>query len=111
MVFGSESNHFMDMNRIDGMPTDFEWKIFPGIRTLGLLEKIQSNERFTVCKPEDFTDRIIFMSMYNDLESGAKGNKERCEYNSLLAECTIQMTTIRSNVSRILWCASFSDVS
>ena len=42
MVFGSESNHFMDMNRIDRMPTEFEWKIFPGIRTLGLLEKIQS---------------------------------------------------------------------
>ena len=51
------------------------------------------------------------MSMCNDLESGAKGNKERCEYNSLLADCAIQMTTIRSNVSRILLCASFSDVS
>ena len=22
----SESNHFKDMNRIDGMPTEFEWK-------------------------------------------------------------------------------------
>ena len=24
----SENNHFKDMNRIDGMPTEFEWKIF-----------------------------------------------------------------------------------
>ena len=47
------------------MPTEFEWKIFPGIMTLGL-----------------FNDTIIFMSMYNDIERGAKGNKERCEHNS-----------------------------
>ena len=31
----SKNNHFKDMNRIDGMPTEFEWKIFPGITTLG----------------------------------------------------------------------------
>ena len=34
------------------------------------------------CEPENFTDRIIFMSMYTDIERWAKGNKERCEYNS-----------------------------
>ena len=34
------------------------------------------------CEPEHFTDRIIFMSMYNDIEWEAKGNKEICEYNS-----------------------------
>ena len=45
--------------------------------TLGFLEKIQSLMRDLQCKTEDFTDRIIFMSMYNDLEWRAKGNKER----------------------------------
>ena len=45
----SKNNHFKDMNRIDGMPTEFKWKIFPGITTLGLFEKIQSSdERLTV---------------------------------------------------------------
>ena len=77
----SENNQFKDMNRIDGMPTEFEWKIFPAIMTLGLLEKIQSLMRDLQCEPEDFTDRIIFMSMYNDIEWRAKGNKEICEYN------------------------------
>ena len=49
---------------------------------LGLLEKIhQSLMRDLQCKPEDFADRIIFMSMYTDIESEARG-KERCEYNS-----------------------------
>ena len=48
--WNSENNHFKDMNRIDGMPTEFEWKIFPGIVTLGLLEKIQSLMRDFQCK-------------------------------------------------------------
>ena len=78
----SESNHFKDLNRIDGMPTEFEWKIFPGITTLGLLEKIQSLMRDLQCEPEHFKDRIILMSMDNDIEWRAKGNPERCEYNS-----------------------------
>ena len=77
-----ENNHFKDMNRIDGMPTVFEWKIFPGITTLGLLEKIQSLMRDLQCEPEHITDRIIFMSMYNDTTWREKGNTERCEYNS-----------------------------
>ena len=72
----SESNHFKDMNRTDGMPTEFERKTFPGITTLGLLEKIQSLMRDLHYEPEHF------MSMYNDIERRAKGNKERSEYNS-----------------------------
>ena len=57
----SEDNHFNDMNRIDGMPTEFEWKIFPGITTLGLLEKTQSLMRDLQSEP------IIFMSMFHDI--------------------------------------------
>ena len=48
----SENNHFKDMNRIDGMSTEFEWKICPAITTLGLLEKIQSLMRDLQCEPE-----------------------------------------------------------
>ena len=50
----SENNHFKDMNRIDGMPTEFEWNIFPGITTLGLLEKIQSLMRDLQCDSKHF---------------------------------------------------------
>ena len=70
------------MNRIDGMPTELEWKMFPGITTLGLLEKIQSLMRDLQCEPEHFKDRIIFMSMYNYIAWREKGNTERCKYNS-----------------------------
>ena len=72
----SENNHFKDMNRIDGMPTEFEWKIIPGITALGFLDKIQKLMTDLQCEPENFKDRIIFMSMYNDIEWKAKGNKD-----------------------------------
>ena len=63
----SENHHFKNMNRIDGMPTEFEWKLFPGITTLGLLEKIQSLMTDSQCEPGNFED--IFMSMYNDVNT------------------------------------------
>ena len=77
----SENNHFKEMNRMEGMPTEFEWEIFPGITTLGLLEKIQ-RMRDLQCEPEHFNDRISIMSVQNDIAWQEKGNKERCEYNS-----------------------------
>ena len=79
MVFGKQSLQGYESNRWYADRGRVE--IFPRIMTLGLLEKIQSLMRDLQCKPEDFTDRIIFMSMYNDIEWGAEGNKERCEYN------------------------------
>ena len=64
------------------MPTEFEWKIFPGFTTLGLLEETQKFMEDLQCEPEQFNDRIMFMSMYNDIAWGEQGNTERCEYNS-----------------------------
>ena len=78
----SENNHFKDMNRIDGMPTEFERKIFPGIIALGLLEKIQNLLTNLQCEPEHVKGRIIFMSIFNDIVWDVKGSKEPCEYNS-----------------------------
>ena len=49
------------------MPSEFEWKIFPGITALGLLEKIQKLMTDPQCETEQFNDRIIFVSMYNDI--------------------------------------------
>ena len=36
-----ESDHLKDLNRIGGESMEFEWKIFPGFTTFGLLEQIQ----------------------------------------------------------------------
>ena len=71
MVFGKQSLQ-VDMNRIDDTPTEFEWKIFPRITTLGLLEKIQNLMRELQCEPEHFEDKIIFTSMYKTLHGEKK---------------------------------------
>ena len=64
----SETNYFSELNRIDGKPMEFEWKIFPGFTTAGLLEEIQKKMGELQCDPADFKDGIIFMSMFNDIE-------------------------------------------
>ena len=60
------------MNRIDGVPMEFDWKILPGFTTLGELQ----------CEPEQVNDRVVFMSMYNDIVWWEEGNAKKCESNS-----------------------------
>ena len=77
----SENNHFKELNRIDGMQT--EWEIFPDDNTtLGILEEIQKFMQGFQCEPEHFNDRIIFMSMFHDIAWGENGNTEECVQNS-----------------------------
>ena len=47
---------------------EFEWKILPGFKTSAVLKDIQNNMGELQCDPADFKDRIIFMSMFNDIE-------------------------------------------
>ena len=55
--------------------------ILPGFKTTAILKiKIRMGE--LQCEPENFTDRILFMSMFHDIEWDAKGNDEFCESNS-----------------------------
>ena len=61
---------------------EFEWKIFSGLTTVGILNQIQQMVVELQCEPENFTGRIIFMSMFNDIVWDAKGNDEICENNS-----------------------------
>ena len=62
-----ENRYLKDLNRIDGEPMEFEWKIFLGFTTLGLLAEIQKMMTELQCELEQFKGRIIFMSMYNDI--------------------------------------------
>ena len=72
------------LDRIDGEPMKFEWNIFPGFNTLQLSQEVKelllrSNET-----PENFTGRIIFISMFNDISRGSKDNRIECESNAQL---------------------------
>ena len=72
------NRYLKDLNRIDGEPTQFEYKIFPGFTTLRVLEEVMTDLQ---CEPEQFKGRIIFMSVYNDIDLTRRGNQEKCMMN------------------------------
>ena len=65
-------------------PMEFEWNIFPGFNTLQLSQEVQELLLRLNETPENFTGRIIFMSMFNDISWGSRDNKIECESNSQL---------------------------
>ena len=52
--------------------------------TLQLCSKVQEFMWKMRDKPEDFTGRIIFMSMFNDISWGSKDNEQECELSAKL---------------------------
>ena len=60
------SPEYRALDRI-GEPMEFEWNIFPGFTTLQLCYKVQEFMSKMSVKPEEFTGRIIFMPMFNDI--------------------------------------------
>ena len=58
---------YRDYDGIDGEPTEFEWNIFPGFTTLQLCDKVNDLLSDLGETPETFTERILFMSMFNDI--------------------------------------------
>ena len=57
---------------------------FPGFNTLELSEEVKRLLLRLDEKPENFTGRIIFMSMFNDISCGFKNNEEKCLANAKL---------------------------
>ena len=57
---------------------------FPGFTTLQLINKVHEFLSNMSIQPEDFTGRIIFMSMFNDISWGSKDNKKECESSAQL---------------------------
>ena len=55
----------------------------PGISPLGILDEIQKMVTESKCEPQQFKGRIIFMSMYNDIDWRRRGNRKYCIANSV----------------------------
>ena len=58
---------YPDTVGIDGEAIEFEWKNVPDFSTLSVLQEIQKDLEEKNIQPENFEDRIIFMSMFNDI--------------------------------------------
>ena len=76
---------YRNFDRIDGKPTEFEWNIFPGFKTLQLSEKVKSLlYRLGETPDSFFTGKILFMSMFSDSSCGTKDNEQECLANARL---------------------------
>ena len=84
LAWFKSSPEYRNLDRIDGEPIEFEWNIFPGFTTLQLSHKVQELLLRLGETPKNFTGRIIFMSMFNDISWGSKDNKKECESNAQL---------------------------
>ena len=58
------------------------WNIFPGFTTLQLSHKVRELLSRLDVTPENFTKRIIFMSMFNDISWRSKDNEKESESNA-----------------------------
>ena len=84
-TFGSErqqSNSYAELFGIDGEPIEFEWTNFQGRTSLEMLLNAQADLQSRGFEPEEYRDRIIFVSTFNDIAWTKKGNSEKCNSNS-----------------------------
>ena len=84
LMWFKSSSEYRALDTIDGEPMEFEWNIFLGFTTLQLCNKVQEFLSNMSTEPEDFTGRIIFMSMFNDISWGSKENERECELSAQL---------------------------
>ena len=66
----------LELLGIDGEAIEFEWNIFQGFTSLQIFQKIQNDLQERNTDPEQSTDRIIFISMCNDIDWTEKRNDE-----------------------------------
>ena len=84
LTWFKSSPEYSALDKIDGEPMEFEWNIFPGFTTLQLVREVQELLSRLSLEPENFTGRIIFMSMFNDISAGSKDNEKECESSAQL---------------------------
>ena len=82
----TSSQSYRNFDGIDGEPTKFEWNIFPGFDTLHLYlcDEVKSLLSRFGETPENFTGRILFMSMFNDISCGTRDNEQEYLANARL---------------------------
>ena len=78
------SQEYRNLDRIDSEPMEFEWNIFPGFNTLQLSQEVKELLLRFYETPRNFTGRILFVSMFNDISWGSRDNEKQCESNTQL---------------------------
>ena len=90
LTWFKSSSQYRTLDTIDGEPMEFAWNMFPGFTSLQFCNNVQEFMSKMSKQPEDFTGRIIFMSMLNDISWRSQEKKEECDSSaqlvSILAE-------------------------
>ena len=76
LTWFKSSSQYRALDTIDGEPMEFEWHIFPGFTILHLCNKVQEFLSKMSEKPEEFTGRIIFMSMFKEISWRSQDNEQ-----------------------------------
>ena len=68
LQYFQQSNGYREIFGIVGEPTELEWNVFQGFTILQIFQKIA--EKLDACQtsPEEFEDRIVFMTLFNDID-------------------------------------------
>ena len=86
---------FRELFDIAGKPVVFVWRIYPG-RTAGqLFQDVQKKMVENMVHPFHFKGRVIFMSMYNDIDSSQRHNEDFCRKSpSRVSACAKSFPTV-----------------
>ena len=84
LTWFKSSSQYRTLDTIDGEPLEFEWNIFTGCTTLQLCCEVQEFMSKMSIQSEDFTGRIICMSMFNDISWRSQEKKQECELSAQL---------------------------
>ena len=82
---------------IDRESFEFDCNVFPGHNALQLLQYTPTKMATRGIKPEDFRDRIIFMSMYGDID-WSRGEKTSINVFRILRKLGITHTDSRRDI-------------
>ena len=83
LTWFKSSSQYRALDTIEGEPMEFEWNI-PGFTILQRINRVHEFLSKMSEEPEEFTRRIIFMSMFNDISWGSKDNEQECELSAQL---------------------------
>ena len=93
----TSSESYRNFDGINGEPTEFEWNIFPGFDTLQLCGKINDLLSRLGETPANFTQRILFMSMCNDISCGTKDTMNKNVWHTLKSYLCMQGSLVQDN--------------
>ena len=75
-----DEHGFFEQLNLVAREVQFIWHVLPGASTLDIKKYIRRCLNGQILEP--FDERIIFMSLFNDIEWTKKGDTETCSYNA-----------------------------